>query len=200
MTCAARCAALSSSALIRQDILPLTIGYALLMIALATGLLLSRRTTRSAVPGTAPDVDQEQSGAEMAAAEMAAAEVAAAEMAAAEVAAAEVAAAEIAERRPDAVMPGRHAWLRLIRHVGVTFVGGYLLLMIIVIAYYFGVARVTGNFIDSAFTGCAMLLGLSLPVFLAATWLLERRRARATAPSAQADNQRSHPELRESFV
>jgi hypothetical protein len=171
MTCAARCAALSSSALIRQDILPLTIGYALLMIALATGLLLSRRTTRSAVPGTAPDVDQEQSAAEMAAAEMAAAEMAAAEEAGA---------------GPAAVMSGGYAWLRLIRELGVTFVGGYLLLMVVVIAYYYGVARVSGNFIESAFTGCAMLIGLSVPVFLAATWLLERRRAQATAAKGRS--------------
>jgi hypothetical protein len=171
MTCAARCAALSSSALIRQDILPLTIGYALLMIALATGLLLSRRTTRSAVPGTAPDVDQEQSAAEMAAAEMAAAEMAA---------------AEEAGGGPAAVMSGGYAWLRLIRELGVTFVGGYLLLMVVVIAYYYGVARVSGNFIESAFTGCAMLIGLSVPVFLAATWLLERRRAQATAAKGRS--------------
>jgi hypothetical protein len=153
MTCATRCAALSS-ALIRQDILPLTIGYALLMIALATGLLMLRRTTRSAAPDTGPDADQEPSAAEV---------------------------AEVAEGRPGAVMPGRYAWLRLIRQLGITFVGGYLLLMIVVIAYYYGVARVSGNFIESAFTSCAMLLGLSLPVFLAASWLLERRRARAVA-------------------
>ena len=165
MTCARQCAALSS-ALLRQDILPLTIGYALLMLALATGLLLSRRTTRSAVPGTAPDVDQEQSAAEMAAAEMAA--------------------AEEAGGGPAAVMSGGYAWLRLIRELGVTFVGGYLLLMVVVIAYYYGVARVSGNFIESAFTGCAMLIGLSVPVFLAATWLLERRRAQATAAKGRS--------------
>jgi hypothetical protein len=161
MTCATRCAALSS-ALIRQDILPLTIGYALLMIALATGLLMLRRTTRSAAPDTGPDVDQEPSAAEVA----------------------EV--AEVAEGRSGAVMPGRYAWLRLIRQLGITFVGGYLLLMIMVIAYYYGVARVSGNFIESAFTGCAMLLGLSLPVFLAASWLLERRRARAVAAKGRS--------------
>ena len=156
MTCATRCAALSS-ALIRRDILPLTIGYALLMIALATGLLMLRRTTRSAAPDTGPDADQEPSAAEVA----------------------EV--AEVAEGRSGAVMPGRYAWLRLIPQLGITFVGGYLLHMIMVIAYYYGVARVSGNFIESAFTSCAMLLGLSLPVFLAASWLLERRRARAVA-------------------
>ncbi len=156
MTCATRCAALSSSALIRQDILPLTIGYALLMIALATGLLMLRRTTRSAVPGTGSDEGQEHS------------------------------AAEVAESGPGAVMPGRYAWLRLIRQLGVTFVGGYLLLMVVVIAYYDGVAPVSGNFIGSAFTGCAMLIGLSTPVFLAATWLLERRRARAAAAKGES--------------
>jgi hypothetical protein len=155
MTCAARCAALSSSALIRQDILPLTIGYALLMIALATGLLMSRRTTRNAVPGSAPDVNNEQSAAE-------------------------------AESRPGVVKPGRYAWLRLIRQLGITFVGGYLLLMVVLIAYYYGVAPVSGNFIESGFTGCAMLIGLSLPVFLAATWLLDRRRARAAAAKGRS--------------
>jgi hypothetical protein len=58
-----------------------------------------------------------------------------------------------------------------------TAVGGYLLLMAVLISYYFGVAPVAGNFIESAFTGCALLIGLSAPVFAAATWLLERRRA-----------------------
>lgn len=149
----------------------MTIGYALLMIALATGLLMLRRTTRSAAPGTGTDVDQEPPAAGVAeAAEMA-----------------EVAeAAEVAQSRSGAVMPGRYAWLRLIRQLGVTVVGGYLLLMIVVIAYYLGVARVTGNFIESAFTGCAMLLGLSLPVFLAASWLLERRRTRAVAAKGRS--------------
>ncbi len=155
MTCATRCAALSS-ALIRQDILPLTIGYALLMIALATGLLMMRRTTRTTVPGTGSDAGQQQS------------------------------AAEAAESEPGMVMPGRYAWLRLIRQLGVTVMGGYLLLMVVVVAYYYGVARVSGNFIESAFTGCAMLLGLSLPVFLAGTWLLERRRARAVAAKSRS--------------
>jgi hypothetical protein len=83
-------------------------------------------------------------------------------------------------------MSGGYAWLRLIRELGVTFVGGYLLLMVVVIAYYYGVARVSGNFIESAFTGCAMLIGLSVPVFLAATWLLERRRAQATAAKGRS--------------
>ena len=73
-----------------------------------------------------------------------------------------------------AAAPSRRGWLRLIRHLVTTSVGGYLTLMAVVIAYYYGVTRVAGNFIESAFTGCALLLGLSCPAFLAASWLTER--------------------------
>ena len=75
---------------------------------------------------------------------------------------------------PGTPPPGRRAWLRLIRHLAVTFAGGYLVLMAVVVAYYFGVARVGGNFLESAVTGCGLLLGLSAPRFLAASWLAER--------------------------
>jgi hypothetical protein len=34
---------------------------------------------------------------------------------------------------------------------------------------------VAGNFIRSAFTGGALLIGLSLPVFLALSWLAVRK-------------------------
>jgi hypothetical protein len=125
-----------SSALIRQDVLPLAVGYALLMAALAAGLVLSRR--RPAVPGQGPSP---------------------------------------AASADSAAGPVGRGWLRLVRHVAGTVVGGYLLLMAVVVGYYFGVARVSGNFIEGAFTGCALLIGLSSPVFAAATWLLERRRA-----------------------
>ena len=59
--------------------------------------------------------------------------------------------------------------------MAVSFAYTYLLLMAIVIAYYCGIARVGGNFIESAFTGCAELPGVSAPVFLALSWLAERR-------------------------
>ena len=72
----------------------------------------------------------------------------------------------------DRLKPG---WPRLIAHYLATAVGGYLLLMIIIILYYNEVAPVSGNFIYSAFTGCALLIGLSLPVFLALSWLAERK-------------------------
>ena len=66
-------------------------------------------------------------------------------------------------------------WPRLIAHYLATAAGGYLLLMIIIILYYYLVAPVAGNFVRSAFTGCALLIGLSLPVFLALSWLAERK-------------------------
>ena len=46
-----------------------------------------------------------------------------------------------------------------------TAAGGYLLLMAAVIAYYYGVARVAGDFITSAFTGTAMLIAIALPLW-----------------------------------
>jgi hypothetical protein len=135
-----------SGSLIRQDLVPLSVGYALVMGTLAGGLLLRRRDQSSAVgraakPGTVA---------------------------------------------PGTVAPGRSGWLRLIRHLVATFAGGYLTLMAIVVAYYFGVSRVGGNFLESAVTGCGLLLGLSAPVFLAASWLAERRdRRRASADQAR---------------
>jgi len=80
--------------------------------------------------------------------------------------------------RPEGTRPAagsRHGWLLLARHVAGTAVGGYLLLMAVVIAYYYGVARVAGDFITSAFTGTAMLTGIALPLWGAASWLTERR-------------------------
>lgn len=72
-------------------------------------------------------------------------------------------------------------WPRLIIHLAATATGGYLMLMAVVILYYHGVARAGSRFLDSAFSGCALLLGLSMPVFLAASWLAERRGHRSSA-------------------
>jgi Family of unknown function (DUF6256) len=130
-----------SSSLIRHDVLPVGVGYLLLMGALGAGLWLIRRQHSDAA-ATGP---------------------------------AETSAAP----RPD--------WPRLARHYAGTAIGGYLLLMAVVVLYYYGVARVGGAFIVSAFTGCALLIALSTPVFALASWLTERRRARSPAdrdPSA----------------
>jgi hypothetical protein len=75
--------------------------------------------------------------------------------------------------RPDGTRPaaGSHrGWLALARQVTGTAVGGY----------YYGVARVAGDFITSAFTGTAMLTGIALPLWGTASWLTERRRQRAS--------------------
>ncbi len=136
---------MSSSLLIRQDLVPMIIGYALIMGSLAAGLRLARRPES---------------------------------------------AAQVADDRGLAARPGlagraRHrlrvdarlkpGWPRLIAHYLATAVGGYLFLMIIIILYYYLVAPVAGNFVRSAFTGCALLIGLSLPVFLALSWLAVRK-------------------------
>jgi hypothetical protein len=136
---------MSSSLLIRQDLVPMIIGYALIMGSLAAGLRLARR------PGSAAQVADDRGRA----------------------------------GRPGLAGRARHrlrvaarlkpGWPRLIAHYLATAVGGYLLLVIIIILYYYLVAPVAGNFVRSAFTGCALLIGLSLPVFLALSWLAERR-------------------------
>jgi hypothetical protein len=78
---------------------------------------------------------------------------------------------------PPAPTPGpRAGWAALLRQVAGTVVGGYLLLMAVVVAYYFGVARVGPGFLESAVTGTALLLGLAAPVFAALSWLAARRR------------------------
>jgi Family of unknown function (DUF6256) len=81
-------------------------------------------------------------------------------------------------RRTTPPGPGqRTGWAALVRRVAGTVVGGYLLLLAVVVAYYFGVTRVGPGFLESELTGTALLLGLAAPVFAALSWLTERRRA-----------------------
>ena len=77
--------------------------------------------------------------------------------------------------RLRAIMRPAPGWRRLVIHCLGTAVGGYLLLMAVIIGYYYGVAPVAGNFVESGFSGCALLLGLAAPVFLALSWLVERK-------------------------
>ena len=88
------------------------------------------------------------------------------------------AAGRSARRAPRSAGVPPPGWPRLIRYYLGTAIGGYLVLMAVVILYYYGVVRVRGAFIESAFTGCALLIGLTTPIFLLASWLAERRRAR----------------------
>jgi len=77
----------------------------------------------------------------------------------------------------------------LARQVTGTVVGGYLLLMAVVVAYYYAVARVGPGFLESAVTGTALLVGLAAPVFVAASWLAGRLRRDGTPAS--------HPPVRD---
>jgi hypothetical protein len=78
--------------------------------------------------------------------------------------------------RPTPPGPAPQVGRAALRRVAGTVVGGYLLLMAVIVAYYFGVARVGPGFLGSAVTGTALLLGLAAPVFAALSWLADRRR------------------------
>jgi hypothetical protein len=151
-----------SSLLIRQDLVPIVAGYVLVMGALAAGLRILRRPASGsgaagmrrpvAAPGPAhaPALRPGRGAA---------------------------AASRGWQNLRARTRPGP-GWTRLIIHLAVTAAGGYLMLVAVVILYYYGVARAGSRLVDSAVSGCALLLGLSMPVFLAASWLAERRARR----------------------
>ena len=78
----------------------------------------------------------------------------------------------------------RSGWAAQARHVTGTVVAGYLLLIAVVVAYYYGVARVGPGFLEGAVTGNALLIGLAAPVFAAASWLAERQPRRRGRPAS----------------
>jgi len=81
-----------------------------------------------------------------------------------------------ARARLRAIVRPEPGWRRLAIYCLGTAVGGYLLLMAVLIAYYYGVGVAHGgNFVQSGFSGCALLLGLAAPVFVALSWLTERK-------------------------
>jgi Family of unknown function (DUF6256) len=69
-------------------------------------------------------------------------------------------------------------WPALFWHVLIDALGGYLLLAAVVILYYYLVARVGSNFLDSEFSGGALLLAIAVPIYLVASWLRELREGR----------------------
>jgi hypothetical protein len=79
--------------------------------------------------------------------------------------------------------PFPSGWPVFAARVMATVLGGYLLLMVMLTGYYYGVSKVGGDFLASAWTGCAMLAGLALPVFAAASWLAWRRAGRPATPA-----------------
>jgi Family of unknown function (DUF6256) len=147
-----------SSSLIRQDLVPMIVGYALIMGSLATGLRIVQRSGRAEAAGTG-DAEATGTGDAKAAGT-------------GDPTGASPVTARARRRSMVRMEPG---WRRLVAHWLGTAVGGYLLLMAVIIAYYYGVARVAGNFVDSAFSGCAMLIGLATPVFFVLSWLVQRK-------------------------
>jgi Family of unknown function (DUF6256) len=150
-----------SSLVIRQSLVPMLTFYIVFMVVLAVGLRMSRSAARrdaaDADPGKARSGKARSGQARSGQAEPAAQASAASQ-----------------ERTGRLEFLSRPGWPRLIIQYARTAVGGYVLLMAVVVIYYFGVARV-GSFIESAVTGCALLIGLSAPVFLLFSWLTARR-------------------------
>ncbi len=142
----------------RQALIPMSAGYLILMSALAFGLRRLYRP-RGAASGAQPPPGQGEQP--------------------------EQAPATPQSRAPatppggaPATPPGpqpRTGRAALARQIAGTVIGGYLLLMAVIVAYYLGVARVGPGFLESALTGTALLLGLATPVFAALSWLAERR-------------------------
>jgi Family of unknown function (DUF6256) len=130
----------------RQALIPMSAGYLILMSALGFGLRRLYRP-RGAPPGAEPRAEPPPGQGEQ---------------------------SEQAPATPPGPRPrtGRAA---LARQIAGTVIGGYLLLMAVIVAYYYGVARVGSGFLESALTGTALLLGLAAPVFAALSWLAERR-------------------------
>ncbi len=85
--------------------------------------------------------------------------------------------------------PGRidRGWPAFLYHALTDALGGYLLLAGVVVLYYFFVARLGGNFLDSEFSGSALLLAIAVPIYLAATLL--RRHRRGQRGRVRADQQ-----------
>jgi uncharacterized protein DUF6256 len=142
----------------RQALIPMSAGYLILMSALAFGLRRLYRP-RGAPSGAEPPPAQGDRPAQ----------------APATPPAREPATPPAREPATPSGPRPRTGRAALARQIAGTVIGGYLLLMVVIVAYYFGVARVGPGFLESALTGTALLLGLAAPVFVALSWLAERR-------------------------
>ena len=151
-------------------------GYVLVMGTLGIGLRLARRSARAGAAGTAAVTNPGQTADQTKPAPVSA--PVATQVPAAPTAPnppAREARGVAARARLRAIAAPEPGWRRFVIHYLGTAVGGYLLLMVVIIGYYFGISPVAGNFVHSAFTGCALLIGLATPVFIALSWLVERK-------------------------
>ena len=153
-----------AASVIRQSLIPMAAFYLIFMAALGLGLLLLQRQSAGAA-GSADESGRRRGGAGP---------------------------MDESPRQPATGGPtdengqqdgGRgstpgvpRGWPALIRHALGTAAGGYLLLLAVVAGYYYGIARVGGDFLVSAVTGPALLIVLATPVFAALSWRAERSR------------------------
>jgi hypothetical protein len=115
---------------VRQDVIPLAVGFALTMLALGLGLRVSTREARRGAGG----------------------------------------APEPYERR---------GWPAFVRYLLGTALGGWALLMAIVLLYYVAVAGQGHAFLVAAFTGTALMaFGIGVPSLLLIAWIGDRLRRR----------------------
>lgn len=84
-----------------------------------------------------------------------------------------------------------HGWPSLIWHIVADALGGYLVLAVVVVLYYYFVAKVGSNFLESEFSGAAVLLAIAVPLYLIGSWLRERRLSRAGQPGPPGGGQAS---------
>jgi Family of unknown function (DUF6256) len=83
-------------------------------------------------------------------------------------------------------------WPAFCYHVLTDALGGYLLLAAVVVLYYYLVARVASNFLDSDFSGSALLLAVALPVYLFASMLRVLREDRRRGRSRRSGSATQH--------
>ncbi|WP_062213353.1 DUF6256 family protein [Streptomyces sp. NBRC 109706] len=88
---------------------------------------------------------------------------------------------------------GRRGRPALLRRIAGTVLGGWALLVVVLVGYYVGLAGLGGGFLRDGLTGSAALLAVALPLFALASWLAERRRRR---PASRRNRRRDRDRFR----
>ncbi|RMI39592.1 hypothetical protein EBN88_14460 [Streptomyces triticirhizae] len=84
-------------------------------------------------------------------------------------------------RRERGERSGRRGWAALAWRVAETVLGGWAVLVVVLLGYYYGLADLGGGFLVGGLAGSAALLAIALPLFALASWGWERAGARRRA-------------------